>query len=96
MAGETLSKVDKIKELFKEKRIADGSIDRDLLDRVHYQPFTGMNVFLQGNNIVFADLGKQAELSENMIDSIDEDGAIKFRLKDEDGPFKINIILRAL
>jgi hypothetical protein len=54
-----------------------------------------MNLFLEGNKLVFAQMGRQVELSEDMIEIIDEDKAVKFRLKDEDGPFNISVVLRA-
>lgn len=89
-----MNKVEKVKTIIGTGMVADGSISRDLLHSVNYQSFTGMNLLIEGDDIVFADLGKKSTLSDSMIEEIEDDKAITFRLKDEDGPFKISVVLR--
>lgn len=87
-----MNKVQLVKETFKEKRNASGQIIRYRADG-----FCSSNVeftvFVEGNKIIFANLGKQLELCEKVIEEIIPGKQLVISSRDEDGPIQIFINL---
>ncbi|BFH11158.1 hypothetical protein P4K96_29050 [Bacillus cereus] len=90
-----MSKLEKLLALLKEQQDAEIMISRDELEGVAYKHYLGVTVFSEDGNIVLANLRKKIELSEDMIESVEEN-VVVLRAVDDEVSMRINIYFRAL
>lgn len=88
-----MEKVKKLKELLKEEKVVRGTRHRFLPDRVESNSFTGLTVFIENDNLVFANWKKQHPLYEEVIKEIADDRFVTISTRDEDGPIEITLDL---
>jgi hypothetical protein len=86
-----LDNVSKVFEMFSEKKDVNAQVVKYLSGSVHTQNLSGLTVFIEGNGIVFAQLGKKLHLDANTAVEITNDRYVTFRTRDEDGPIQISL-----
>ncbi|KPV60732.1 hypothetical protein QJ48_04190 [Paenibacillus sp. A3] len=82
-----MKKIDMVRELFQKSKEVSGHYTRFYGDRVETQHFSGLTVFIEGDNLVLANMKKQQPLIEEVFEEVN-DSTIVLSTRDEEGPIK--------
>lgn len=82
-----MKKVEMVRKLFQESKEVSGHYTRFYGDRVETQHFSGLTVFIEGDNLVLANMKKQQPLVEEAFEEVN-DRTIIIYTRDEEGPIK--------
>lgn len=81
-----MNKVDKVKSILTEEIVVRGSKHIDKLDGFEGSQFSGLHIFIEGDNLVMANWGKQVILTEEVVQEVDEYKIVI--LTQEDGEYQ--------
>jgi len=87
-----MSKVEKVKEILNRQREFSGIITRRNNDYVETIKASKLVVYTEEDNIVFVNMNKQLQLSEEFVEWIN-DSVIKISSSDEDGLLDITLFI---
>lgn len=88
-----MGKVEKLKALLKDKKVVRGTKHRYYPGGIDGNSFSGLTVFIENDNLVFANWRMQQHLNEGVIKEIVDDRFVTILTRDEDGPFEITMDL---